>query len=343
MKNFIAIILTSFILITNPQHTLAAEFEDVKSNHNLFEYIESLSKDHIISGFPDNTFKPDEPATRGQMSKFIVKSFAIPINIECEKFEDIDTGNTFYKYIQTLKCARIVSGFSDNSFKSEQNLTRETATKFVILAARYAKNDSTYLSSIYNNIFADVSINNTFRDYINACYSNGIINGYADNKFKPKNLISRGEVAKIIDITRNKINSTSTCINSGIQYQEGQSFQLSDNCNKCICSEGNIKCTLNICTSTIDYTLTLDNYSFKPQVIIARPGQKLNIKLYSEYGFHNFVLEELGIHSENISTGESDQVEVIIPIDTVQNKTYEFYCSIGDHKAKGMIGYIQIY
>lgn len=343
MKNLLLITLILLIFYLNQNKIFAAEFIDVEANHPLFTYIENLSSENIISGYADHTFKPDDDATRGQISKIIIKGFEIKINTNCAKFNDINVDNTFYRYIQTLKCNNISTGFSDNSFKSENKITRESATKLIINAARFIKNDPSYLSSIYNNVFADVNINNIFRDYINACYSNEIINGYAENKFKPKNLITRGEIAKIVDITRNKLNSTNSCFYYGKQYQEGQYFDLSDNCNYCTCVNGSPKCTLNICTSKVDYTLTLNNYSFNPNFIKARPGQKLNIKLYSEYGYHNFVIEELGIHSKNISTGESTMVEVIIPIDAQLNKTYEFYCSIGDHKDRQMLGSIQIY
>lgn len=46
-------------------------FSDVKKANGYYEDIELLVKEGIVGGYEDGTFKPNEPVTRGQMSKII--------------------------------------------------------------------------------------------------------------------------------------------------------------------------------------------------------------------------------------------------------------------------------
>lgn len=50
------------------------QFPDVPRDHTFFRYIFLASySDKAISGYPDGTFRPDEPMTRGAMSKVVNK------------------------------------------------------------------------------------------------------------------------------------------------------------------------------------------------------------------------------------------------------------------------------
>jgi len=89
-----------------------------------------------------------------------------------------------------------------------------------------------------------------------------------------------------------------------------------------------------------DYTLTLQNFSFAPNIMKAKPGQTLTVKLVNAGGFHDFVIDELGVASSRIAQGESEIVTITIPEDATGS--YEFYCSVGNHRAQGMVGTLMI-
>ncbi|GAB4196232.1 MAG: hypothetical protein Fur006_43480 [Coleofasciculaceae cyanobacterium] len=56
------------IVISVP--TQAATFSDV-SNHWARPFIESLAEAKIVNGFPDGTFKPNQPVTRAEFATLV--------------------------------------------------------------------------------------------------------------------------------------------------------------------------------------------------------------------------------------------------------------------------------
>lgn len=90
-----------------------------------------------------------------------------------------------------------------------------------------------------------------------------------------------------------------------------------------------------------DFTLSATNFSYAPNTITAKAGETITVKLEIEDGFHDFVIDELDVATSQISTGESEMVEITIPEDA-SGESYEFYCSVGNHRAQGMVGTLVI-
>ena len=81
------------------------------------------------------------------------------------------------------------------------------------------------------------------------------------------------------------------------------------------------------------------NFKFKindvenPEIIV-NEGDKVRIEFTSSEGFHDFVLDEFDARTEKINTGGASSVEF-----TADKKgTFEYYCSVGQHRANGMKG-----
>src|SRR4030042_2574760 len=73
-------------------------------------------------------------------------------------------------------------------------------------------------------------------------------------------------------------------------------------------------------------------YYFDPSEIRVKAGEKVTITFRNVEGMHDFVIDELGVRTEQIKAGETETVEF-----TPENPgTYEFYCSVGNHRAMGM-------
>lgn len=90
----------------------------------------------------------------------------------------------------------------------------------------------------------------------------------------------------------------------------------------------------------VDYTLDMQNFSYTPNIMEAKPGQTLMVKIVNTQGFHDLVIDELDVASNQISEGEEEIVEIQIPEDATGE--YEFYCSVGNHRAQGMFGTLMI-
>lgn len=75
-------------------------------------------------------------------------------------------------------------------------------------------------------------------------------------------------------------------------------------------------------------------FYFKPDVIKVKKGERVKIAFKNIEGMHDFVIDELNVASKLIGGGEITVVEFTPD----QVGSFEYYCSVSDHRAKGMKG-----
>lgn len=71
---------------------------------------------------------------------------------------------------------------------------------------------------------------------------------------------------------------------------------------------------------------------FKPNVINAKPGEAVQITFTKMDGTHTFNIDEINFHDE---VKQGMQMTFVSP---KKPGSYKFYCSVGDHRKKGMEG-----
>jgi hypothetical protein len=107
-------------------------FIDVPPTHTFYQYIETAAYEGIVSGYGDGTFRPFNDVTRGQLSKITVVAAGWPIiNPPTPTFSDVLPGSAFYEYVETAFCHGIISGYSDGTFRPNNNATRGQISKIV--------------------------------------------------------------------------------------------------------------------------------------------------------------------------------------------------------------------
>lgn len=111
--------------------------------------------------------------------------------------------------IEWLQNSSIVQGYSDGSYRPEQNISRAEFLKIAISVANnngtenptYKKDCSQTEIKNITNTFWDVYPSDWHAEIICKAYKSGIIKGYQDGSFKPNQTISKAEAAKIITIS----------------------------------------------------------------------------------------------------------------------------------------------
>jgi S-layer homology domain len=167
----------------------------MSSSDYFYEHVLDLRDAGAITGYTDNTFRPYNQATRAQLVKIVVLAFHIPLyNGSEQPFTDVPTSHPFYKYIMTAWRDNIITGYSDGTFRPYANVTRGQIAKIAVESARM-EDLSTNTPS-----FTDVPVGSTFYNYIETAYANGILNGYADNTFRPFADATRGQISKIVNL-----------------------------------------------------------------------------------------------------------------------------------------------
>lgn len=83
-----------------------------------------------------------------------------------------------------------------------------------------------------------------------------------------------------------------------------------------------------------EFAVTGQDFSFAPNRITVKKGENVKITFKNTGGFHDLVIDELGIQTDRINDGGEDSVEFIA------NKTgsFAYYCSVGNHRSLGMEG-----
>lgn len=89
------------------------------------------------------------------------------------------------------------------------------------------------------------------------------------------------------------------------------------------------------------FEISMANFSYSESELVVKAGEQITINVTNNQGNHDFVIDELGIHSEHLSEGESQQLTFTVSEEHI-GQTYEFYCSVGAHRQLGMVGTITI-
>lgn len=85
---------------------------------------------------------------------------------------------------------------------------------------------------------------------------------------------------------------------------------------------------------TKTFNISGQNFEFSQKEIRVKKGDKVVINFTSASGFHDWVVDEFSAKTAQVQTGGTTSVEFIAD----KSGTYEFYCSVGSHRAMGMVG-----
>jgi len=91
-------------------------------------------------------------------------------------------------------------------------------------------------------------------------------------------------------------------------------------------------------TTTDSKTVTVDikanNFSFDKRTITVNEGDTVRIVFSNEQGFHDFVIDEFDARTKQLNAGQTETIEFVAD----KTGTFEYYCSVGTHRAMGMKG-----
>jgi hypothetical protein len=108
-------------------------FKDVSGESFAAGYIQSAFEKGIIKGFPNGTFRPDQPVTRAEMAILVSKAYNLTGDTS-EKIVDISNQVTGYAQIKALYNVGITKGYPDHSFKPYKPINRAEYSVFLARA-----------------------------------------------------------------------------------------------------------------------------------------------------------------------------------------------------------------
>ncbi len=109
-----------------PTPSPTAGLTDIQG-HWAAAFIQSLVSRNLITGFPDNTFKPESALTRAQFAAIVAKSFNLPLKQPATNFSDVSANFWAAEAITKANRMGFITGFPDGTFRPGLNLTRTQA------------------------------------------------------------------------------------------------------------------------------------------------------------------------------------------------------------------------
>jgi hypothetical protein len=178
-------------------------FTDVPVEYWAYGYIKWAFCGGIVSGYADNTFRPEANASRGQVAKMVMLAghYDLTIPPGAPHFSDVPPQNAFYTYIEAAYRLGVISGYDDGTFHPYGLISRAQLTKIVVAARGYT------LENPATPTFNDVPSTYWAYPYIETAFTHQLIGGYTCGSpgepcpglyFRPGALATRAQLSKIL-------------------------------------------------------------------------------------------------------------------------------------------------
>jgi plastocyanin len=87
-------------------------------------------------------------------------------------------------------------------------------------------------------------------------------------------------------------------------------------------------------TTVKEFIVSGQNFSFTPSTITVKKGDKVKITFKNTLGFHDFKIDEYGLATKQMQA----PFEEVLEFTADKEGSFEYYCSVGQHRAMGMKG-----
>lgn len=175
----------------------AATLSDIQGNW-AESFIQALVARNIIQGFPDGTFRPEQPVTRAEFAAMLDKAFQKNSIREAVTFSDVPTSYWGSEAIQKAYQTGFLAGYPNNVFLPNQNIPRVQV--LVSLANGLGLSTTTAPTDILTNSFQDAAqIPDFARTPVAAATANRLVVNYPNVALlNPNQVATRADVAAFI-------------------------------------------------------------------------------------------------------------------------------------------------
>ena len=183
------------ILDEGKLHTDALFF-DVEKTDWYFDAVEYAVTNGLLLGTSHSTFEPEENLTRAMAATVLYRMAGKPAVDAKASFKDVAEGQWYTEAVAWAKATGIVGGYEDNTFRPDQEISREEMAVMLMRYAKFMEVDVTPKGDLSK--YPDhASVASWAKDAVTWCVDNGIING-SDGKLLPQDNATRAEFAAIV-------------------------------------------------------------------------------------------------------------------------------------------------
>jgi len=196
-----------------PQAPIKFDFKDIKGKD--FEwalsYIMSLVSRRIFDGYPDGTFKPQETVTRIEAITAAVRLMGLRDQAESDaekatklNFHDAASVPAWAVGYVAVALENDLFAESDTNVNPNQPADRLWATTLLVKALKLQDEAEANMNARLP--FSDAaSVPAGSVGYVKVAVDKGLVNGFEDNTFRPKQLVTRAQIAALLDRAGNQL------------------------------------------------------------------------------------------------------------------------------------------
>ncbi|WP_039764707.1 MULTISPECIES: S-layer homology domain-containing protein [unclassified Caldicellulosiruptor] len=224
-------IVQIFSAIAFAQDTSSPIFSDLPQNHWAYNAVKFMVERGIITGYPDNTFRPDNPVTRAEFARIMVVALNLPIKVtDTPSFKDVPKDHWAYPYVESAKY--YLTGFrtaNGDYFKPSDYAVREDMA-VALVKAKGLQNENVDMSILNNYIDKD-QISPNLMKYIAIAISKGIMIGNPVTnsnqlRFDPQGVLTRAQAAMLLyNVINTKEEKITYDDNNGAQNNQQPGYQ----------------------------------------------------------------------------------------------------------------------
>jgi len=172
-------------------------FKDVSANYWAQTFIQELASRNIIKGFPDGSFRPNDPVTRAQFAALLSQAMNKQTVRSSATFTDVSSTNWAATAIQKAYTTGFMSGYSATTFRPNENISRVQILVSLANGLGYAP---TKPANTTLQLYSDATTVPAYaRNSVAAATENRMVVNYPNLKLlNPNQPATRAEVAAFI-------------------------------------------------------------------------------------------------------------------------------------------------
>ena len=177
--------------------TTQVAFKDVPSNYWAQTFIQELASRNIIKGFPDGSFRPNDPVTRAQFAALLSQAMNKQAIRSNTTFTDVASTYWAAAPIQKAYTTGFMSGYSSTNFRPNEKISRVQILVSLVNGLGYTPTKSTDATL---QAYSDASTIPAYaRNSVAAATENRLVVNYPNLKLlNPNQPVTRAEVAAFI-------------------------------------------------------------------------------------------------------------------------------------------------
>ena len=195
-----------FLLLPGAASGATPSFTDIQT-HWAKNYILDFASRGFIEGYPDKTFRPNQPISRAEFTCILLNSMGITPSASAtvQTFSDTAKHWAHAQIAEAVRRGILVVSEYPNGLKPDGPILRSEAAAMMVRAL--GKSPDTTATTFKDQ---DQIARSMYRGYIKAASDAGLMNGYQDGTFRPFQSVTRAEACVMLSNLMTKLGGAAT-------------------------------------------------------------------------------------------------------------------------------------